>query len=270
MSTGLMNKLKWGDAIRVNGIPQRTNYPVKPGDLITVRLDAEAAEYPAEDGPLDILYEDDFLLAQAPRPIAVRAVRQLLSRLRAGDDTCAAPHLRAVLELCRSDAPSGEVHLPSGMTAWREYDKLCLGHPGQEIALEPTLVSLNGTTRAGEWTILCEECTYEGQGRSGLEFWLRAEDTQTLQIRPRQTGDELKLPNRPGKSVKKWLVEEKIPRRYRENLPVFTDGGRLCAVAGLGVDERFLPALGEKARHLKLIPPGEKRDEKGMQLHADK
>ena len=63
MSASLMNKLKWGDAIRVNGIPQRTNYPVKPGDLITVRLDAEAAEYPAEDGPLDILYEDDFLLA---------------------------------------------------------------------------------------------------------------------------------------------------------------------------------------------------------------
>ena len=51
MSTGLMNKLKWGDAIRVNGDPQRTNYPVQPGDLITVRLDEEEPEYPAEDGP---------------------------------------------------------------------------------------------------------------------------------------------------------------------------------------------------------------------------
>ena len=63
MSSSLMNKLKWGDAIRVNGIPQRTNYPVKPGDQIAVQLEPEAAEYPAEDGPLDILYEDDFLLA---------------------------------------------------------------------------------------------------------------------------------------------------------------------------------------------------------------
>ena len=34
MSTGLMNKLKWGDSIRVNGIPQHTNYPVQPGDVI--------------------------------------------------------------------------------------------------------------------------------------------------------------------------------------------------------------------------------------------
>ena len=63
LSYSLMNKLKWGDAIQVNAVPQRTNYPVKPGDEITVRLDEEEPEYPAEDGPLRILYEDDFLLA---------------------------------------------------------------------------------------------------------------------------------------------------------------------------------------------------------------
>lgn len=62
MSTGLMNKLKWGDAIQVNGQPQWTNYPVKPGDVITVRLAEEEPEYPAEDGPLEILYEDDHIL----------------------------------------------------------------------------------------------------------------------------------------------------------------------------------------------------------------
>ena len=62
MSTGLMNKLKWGDAIAVNGEPQWTNYQVKPGDVITVRLAEEEPEYPAEDGPLDILYEDEHIL----------------------------------------------------------------------------------------------------------------------------------------------------------------------------------------------------------------
>ena len=59
MSAGLMNKLKWGPSLRVNGVPQRTNYPIRPGDVITVTLDEEAPEYPAEDGPLSILYEDD-------------------------------------------------------------------------------------------------------------------------------------------------------------------------------------------------------------------
>ena len=63
MSSGLINKLKWGDSIRVNGTPRRTNYPVLPGDVITVALPEAEPEYPAQDGPLDILYEDDHLLA---------------------------------------------------------------------------------------------------------------------------------------------------------------------------------------------------------------
>lgn len=63
MSASLMNKLKWGDGIRVNGAPQRTNFPVVAADVITVRLDEEEPEYPAEDGELSILFEDDYLLA---------------------------------------------------------------------------------------------------------------------------------------------------------------------------------------------------------------
>ena len=63
MSSSLMNKLKWGDSLRVNGLPQRTNYPVLLGDVITVRMDESEPEYPAEDGQLSVLYEDDHLLA---------------------------------------------------------------------------------------------------------------------------------------------------------------------------------------------------------------
>lgn len=62
MSTGLMNKLKWGDGIRVNGIPQHTDFAVRPGDTVTVRLDEPPIEYPAEQGALTVLYEDDHIL----------------------------------------------------------------------------------------------------------------------------------------------------------------------------------------------------------------
>ena len=63
MSAGLMNRLKWQDKLFVNGIPRHTDYPVVPGDVITVPLDEPAPEYPAEDGALAILYEDQHLLA---------------------------------------------------------------------------------------------------------------------------------------------------------------------------------------------------------------
>lgn len=63
MSSGLVNRLKWGDAIRVNGIPVHTNHPVRLGDVITVRMEEDIPEYPAEDGSLTVLYEDEYLLA---------------------------------------------------------------------------------------------------------------------------------------------------------------------------------------------------------------
>lgn len=63
MSSGLMNKLKWGDGIRVNGNPRHTNFAVTPGDVITVQLPDVAADYPAETGELNVLYEDAYLLA---------------------------------------------------------------------------------------------------------------------------------------------------------------------------------------------------------------
>lgn len=63
ISTGLMNRLKWQDLILVNGEPQHTDYPVKTGDVVTVDLDEPDPEYPPQDGPLTILYEDDHLIA---------------------------------------------------------------------------------------------------------------------------------------------------------------------------------------------------------------
>lgn len=63
MSAGLMNKRKWQDGILVNGVPQHTDFAVKIGDVITVDLSEPLPEYPAEDGELTVLYEDDHLLA---------------------------------------------------------------------------------------------------------------------------------------------------------------------------------------------------------------
>ena len=63
MSTGLMNRVKWADGLRVNGLSVHTNHPVLPGDRITVLLQEEEPEYPAEEGDLRVLYEDDYILA---------------------------------------------------------------------------------------------------------------------------------------------------------------------------------------------------------------
>lgn len=63
LSSSLVKRLKWQDALLVNGTSVHTDHPVAPGDVITVILREDAPEFPPEDGPLDILYEDQALLA---------------------------------------------------------------------------------------------------------------------------------------------------------------------------------------------------------------
>lgn len=63
MSAGLVNRLKWQEKIFVNSIPVHTDFAVKAGDVITVPLDEEEPDYPPQDGPLTILYEDEHLMA---------------------------------------------------------------------------------------------------------------------------------------------------------------------------------------------------------------
>lgn len=76
MSTGLMNRLKWGSGIRVNGEPARTNYGVQPGDVITVLLDEARPEYPPEDIPIHIIYEDaHILVADKPAGMLIHPSR---------------------------------------------------------------------------------------------------------------------------------------------------------------------------------------------------
>ena len=145
MSSGLMNKLKWGDGIRVNGVPQRTNFSVKPGDVVTVRLDEEEPEYPAEDGPLDVIYEDDYIL------VVDKPAGMLIHPSRAKNDGTLANYVAGYYQrtgqksafhpMTRLDrdtfgivllAKNAHVHtLLQGVDVKKTYHALVCGHPGE-------------------------------------------------------------------------------------------------------------------------------------------
>lgn len=63
LSSSLVKARKADGVFFVNGVPAFTDRPVVPGDRIEVLLEEAPPEFPAEDGALSILYEDDCLLA---------------------------------------------------------------------------------------------------------------------------------------------------------------------------------------------------------------
>lgn len=193
---------------------------------------------------------DSEAVARAPDPIASRALRLLLGRLWGGDRNCSAVHLSALLRLCRSEAPSGELHLPHQTNARRAYDRLLLVPRLGPIPLTEGPLPLPGELDCGPWHITCGEEVYQGQRQGSWEFWLDRASVPALLLRGRRTGDRLTPPGRLGKTVKKWMIEEKLPRFQREVLPVFDCQGRTAAVAGLGPDRVFAAREGQGSWHI--------------------
>ena len=197
---------------------------------------------------------DASVIASAPDPIASRALRLLLGRLWKGDQNCSSAHLAALLRLCRDRSPSAQVFLPWGTNARRCYEKLLLVPRLGPVPLEEGPLPLPGALVCGPWQITCERADYAGQSQGPWSFWLDARLVSALALRARRTGDRLTPPGRLGKTVKKWMIEARLPRFQRDVLPVFVLDGQTAAVAGLGPDRAFAAQEGHSAWHITVAP----------------
>lgn len=192
-------------------------------------------------------------LAHLPRPVAVRAVKQTLARL--GRHQISAVHLDKILALAENGPPSGQIALPQGLLVRRAYDRVIFTlEPQPAVPFPPVTIPGEGTYDLGPWRMEIRRAVCPADAVQGPFRWfLRPEALAfPLTARPRATGDRLRLPGRAGKTLKKWYIDEKIPRQDRDSLPVLTDSHGLAAAAGLGPEETRIAAPGEPALHITL------------------
>lgn len=202
---------------------------------------------PAGDGGLSI---SAALLASQPDPIAVRIVSCLLGRL--GEFQFRAAHLTAVVALSRSPAPSGAVSLPHSLTARRVYGELILVRGARRSPpFAPVSLSVPGEAVLPSigWTIACRRAEAPEQPPDTPDhFFLNPSRlTGPLVIRPRLTGDTITLPRRRAKTVKKLLIDAKVPRLDRDRLPLLADASGPLWLAGFGPDQGRLSSSGAPA-----------------------
>ena len=205
--------------------------------------------------------EDDLVIearhiAQLPAAIAPRAVRRLLEQMGDGNTNCSSAHLNAVVELARGDDPSAVVVLPGGRLAQRVYQELLLTTQSEPLPpFSPVPLTLDGETdlTGTDWRVHCRPvvCPDGAESRPERMYLAREALEGELVLRPRQTGDEIALPRRGGtKTLKKLMIEQKIPRRERERIPVLADSRGVAAVAGFGPDQSRLARSGQDAYEL--------------------
>ncbi|MDD5937888.1 MAG: tRNA lysidine(34) synthetase TilS [Clostridiales bacterium] len=208
----------------------------------------------AED---DLIIEAHYI-ADLPTALAPRAARRLIEMMGDGSTDCSAAHLNGIVELCRSDDPSAVLFLPHGLLAQRVYQELLLTTRGEALPpLEPTPLNFDGLTDPAHsrYTCLCRPAVCPEVPQPGTWHLRRDALGSDALLRPRQTGDALSLPRRGGtKTVKKLLIDAKIPRREREQIPILADSGGIAALAGFGCEESRLARPGEDAWAITFAP----------------
>lgn len=196
-------------------------------------------------------------VARQPDPVAVRAARALLARMGDGSGKCSAAHLTALVALCRSGDPSASLSLPGGVTARRAYDLLWLAGAPLPGPFSPAPLQTDGVTEPDGtgWHILCRPAVCPPDPPPGpTRFFLAREAVAPgVTVRPRRSGDALRLPGRRTKTLKKLLNEEKVPRWVRDRLPVLAGTDGVLAVAGIGPAEGALARPGRPAFELVLV-----------------
>lgn len=120
----------------------------------------------------------------------------------------------------------------------------------QETVLMPT-VSMEGdwgTCIAGDYRISWEIRRDAGQIHNSLNtFCLKYENIENMiLIGPKQDGDKFRPVGRNGtKTLKALFQEQHMTQAQRNSVPVLRDGKGVVAVPGFGMDERFLPEIGD-------------------------
>ena len=176
------------------------------------------------------------LRAQSP---AVRARSLELFLKQSGVREPEGVHIAQAEALVFSPNPSARADFP-GVTITRRYDRLEV--LTRKEAPEETVLPLNGSVTFGPWRITCAPA---GEiVNNGRTFTLCTEGP--IRVRSRRSGDSLRLSG-GTKSLKKRLIDQKIPASLRDSLPVLEDDRGILAVAELGAD------LGRRAERLPAI-----------------
>jgi len=185
------------------------------------------------------------VLREAPRPLALRACAMLMDKAGLCGE---AVHLDAVLTLALGDGPSARLDVPGGSVR-RQYELLVFSAGPAPAPSEPMELR-EGENRWGRWTIrrspaVCPPKAYV----SPWEFYLKP---AAYTVRPRREGDRVTLGRRPEKTVKKLMIEGRVPAAERGCVPVLALGGRAAAVGGFGPDLGCLAQPGSPAVHIIL------------------
>lgn len=167
-------------------------------------------------------------------------------------------HIEAILGITRKDGCK-ELSLPYGLKAYKEYDRLVIGEPPNMPEFPPVSIVIPGEAKIPgggifSFQYLDREEFFCKKGQIIPEKtytkWFDCDKiTSALLLRTRKTGDYITINNAmQKKSIKDYMVNEKIPKIQRERIYLLADGAHILWIPGYRISQYY--KVGENTKHI--------------------
>lgn len=183
------------------------------------------------DGPEHFLIPCDLLQAE-PEIIRSYVVMELLKRLAGSAKDLGLIHVQQVLAL--AGRPVGkEVDLPYSLMARREYREISVGRSilqekDREVCLPQVRMCVFPYKKGSQFP------------KNMYTKWFDCDRIEgTPVVRTRRPGDYITLADGSHKALKRFMIDEKIPRQLRDQVPLLTDGSHVMWIIGYRISEFY-------------------------------
>lgn len=165
---------------------------------------------------------------------------ELMGMMAQGRKDLSSVHLEALLELLEKGVGARR-DLPYALSAWRSYEDLWIEKKGFE---NPVKAEKEGDfaeilAEKLEMTVFPYE-KHQEIPQNRYTKWLDYDKIKgTLSVRFRQTGDYITLKGGRKKTVKSFMIDEKIPREERDQVLLLAEGSHVLWIVGYRLSEYY-------------------------------
>ena len=192
----------------------------------------------------DVVYLDMSQMATLPRAMQRQIFRRAVKQLRGNLKDVEADHIEAMMDFLLK--PAGKkLCLPDGLTLSTEYGRLVLASAQASICPLPPLkgmskINIPGETDLPGWRVRAD-ITQEVVGDdNGITASFDLDKVgRELVVRRRRPGDRFQpLGMSQTKKLQDFMVDSRIPRSWRDRVPLTCSPEQILWVVGWRIDDR--------------------------------
>ena len=195
-----------------------------------------------EDG--NVLYLDVNKMLALPHALQRQVFRKAIKQLRGNLKDVEAEHIEIMIESLSK--PAGKrFHLPDGLTLSTEYGRLVMTATPASVCPLPLIkctasINIPGETDLPGWRVKADIIQESVVSDNGLTASFDFEKVgKKLVVRRRRPGDRFQpLGMSQTKKLQDFMVDAKIPRSWRDRVPLVSSARQIFWVVGWRVDDR--------------------------------